>query len=80
MPQTPPCIHDHELINDRQSAVNRCQRFAYSFVSPMLPPILLVCSSYYANRPSAANEKLFFQTLIVAAKKKLIGNRLVCVT
>ncbi len=44
-----------EFYNNRQSAANRCPRFAYPFVSHMLRQYYQCCDSYSANRRSAAN-------------------------
>ncbi len=46
-----------EFYNNRRSAANRCPRFAYSFVSFMLPQYYWSCNSYCASRRSAANKK-----------------------
>ncbi len=45
------------FCHNRQSVVNRCPLFAYSFVSLMLRQYYWSCNSYSTNKQSAANNK-----------------------
>ncbi len=46
-----------EFYNNRRSAANRCQPFAYPFVSLKLRQYYWCCDSYSAYRQSAVNMK-----------------------
>jgi hypothetical protein len=46
-----------ELYNNRRSAVQRHPRFAYSFMSLLLPQCYWRCNSYSAYKRNAANRK-----------------------